>query len=40
MERRESSAAMIDALSIALFRRVLASPGLPNGVAAKISVME
>jgi hypothetical protein len=30
---------MIDAFSIALFKRVLASPGLPKGVAAKMSVM-
>jgi hypothetical protein len=30
---------MIDAFSIALFRRVLASAGFPNGVAAKMSVM-
>jgi hypothetical protein len=30
---------MIDAASIALFKRVLASPGFPSGVAAKMSVM-
>jgi hypothetical protein len=30
---------MIEAFSIALFNRGLASPGFPKGVAAKMSVM-
>ena len=35
----ESSAAIISALSIALFKRRLASPGLPSGVAASVRAM-
>ena len=35
---RESSAAIISALSMAAFKRGLASPGFPRGVAARVKV--
>ena len=38
-KRRESSAAIISALSIAAFNRGLASSGFPSGVAARVSAI-